>query len=215
MTATAFRIVSSGDSRSFPAGDAFLSRAAGEADVVVIIGPDPVAGFKKAGARKVILVELGQQCLGELTGESKGKEGGVVLGFSRYRLGGGSPSQLIELVVQPRTAEPAKATAIALFEAAGFKVAVCVDRPGRIVDRLIRPYFNAALERLDDGLATADDLDKALKLGLGFKRGPIEWLEETGLADHCEVSQQLGEQLNDPWFKPARRGLVAARRMPD
>jgi 3-hydroxybutyryl-CoA dehydrogenase len=215
MTMPPFCIVNSGASRSFPDGDEFLSRAVGKAAVTVVIGADPIAGLRKAAASEVTLVELGQQCLGELTGESKGGEGGAIIGFSRYRLGNGAPSQLIELVIQPHTTDAAKAAAISLFEAAGFKVAVCADRPGRIVDRLIRPYFNAALERLDDGLATADDLDKAIKLGLGFKHGPIEWLEETGLADHDEVSRRLGEQLNDPWFKPARRAHVAAKRKPE
>jgi 3-hydroxybutyryl-CoA dehydrogenase len=133
---------------------------------------------------------------------SKAEEGGNVFGLAWYRLGSGPPSQLIELVAQPRTSESVKATAIALFGGADFKISMCADRPGRIVDRLVRPYFNAALERLDDGLAAADDL----------KRGPIELLEETGSADHCKVSLALSEALSDPYHRPARCARVATRK---
>jgi len=115
-------------------------------------------------------------------------------------------------VVQPRTLQNARRDAIALFESAGFQVATCLDRPGRILDRLVRPYFNSALERLDDGLASAEDIDRAVKLGLGFKRGPIEWLDETGLAHHGAVSDALSELLGDPYYKPGRRARVAMRK---
>lgn len=214
MTSPAFRIVPAGESRSFPKDDPFRAAAAEAADIVVILGRDAGAAFAEvaAGNPRLILVELGTKCLGEITGESKGEEGGNVVGFSRFRLGSGPASPLVELVVQPRTPEDAVETARTLFEEAGFKTAVCADRPGRIVDRLVRPYFNSALERLDDGLATADDLDRAVKLGLGFRRGPVEWLEETGLADHCEVSDALSDALRDPFMRPARRARIAANR---
>jgi 3-hydroxybutyryl-CoA dehydrogenase len=208
---TAFRIIASGDSRSFPVGDPFLAQANDTAETVVVIGTGAASAFATLPAKTLVLIELQSECLGEIIGESKAEERNM-LGFSRFRLGDGPPSRLIELVVQPHTSAQARADAIALFESAGFTVSVCADRPGRIVDRLVRPYFNAALERLDDGLATADDLDRALKLGLGFKRGPIEWLEETGLADHCRVSESLSEALSDPYFRPARRARVAARK---
>jgi 3-hydroxybutyryl-CoA dehydrogenase len=89
---------------------------------------------------------------------------------------------------------------------------VCGDFPGRIVDRLIRPYFNAALRRLDEKLASADDLDKTLCLGLGYPEGPISLLERTGLAHHFQVTQALYEALGQSDYAPARRARVAAAR---
>jgi 3-hydroxybutyryl-CoA dehydrogenase len=80
------------------------------------------------------------------------------------------------------------------------------------VDRLIRPYLNAALRRLDEGLATADDMDATLKLGLGYPEGPIALLERTGLAAHFDVSQALYEALGDAAYAPARRARVAKLR---
>ncbi|MGH8650177.1 MAG: 3-hydroxyacyl-CoA dehydrogenase family protein, partial [Burkholderiales bacterium] len=135
-----------------------------------------------------------------------------VLGFSRFRLGGAAPSNLVELVRQPRTPEPVLAAARQVFEGAGLQVAVCKDFAGRIVDRLVRPYYNAALRRLDEGLASAADLDTTLKLGLGYPEGPIELLERTGLAHHCDVTQALFEASGDAAYAPARRARVAKQR---
>ncbi|MGQ0751257.1 MAG: 3-hydroxyacyl-CoA dehydrogenase family protein, partial [Betaproteobacteria bacterium] len=152
------------------------------------------------------------ECLGLHTGEAAGEEGSNALGFARFRLGTAKPTDLVELVRQPRTAARAIAAARKAFEDHGLKVAVCGDFPGRIVDRLVRPYYNAALRRLDEGLASAGDLDTTLKLGLGYPEGPIALLERTGLAAHCEVTQALYEALGDPAYAPARRARVARHR---
>jgi 3-hydroxybutyryl-CoA dehydrogenase len=157
-------------------------------------------------------VELGAECLGVHTGEARGEEGSNVLGFARFRLGDAAPSNLVELVRQPRTAQAALAATRQVFEEAGFKVAVCGDFAGRIIDRLVRPYYNAALRRLDEGLASAQDLDTTLKLGLGYPEGPIELLERTGLAHHHDVTQALYEACGDPAYAPARRARVARQR---
>ena len=135
-----------------------------------------------------------------------------MLGFARFRLGDAEPSNLVELVRQPRTAERRSAAAKEVFEGAGLKVAVCGDFAGRIVDRLIRPYYNAALRRLDEGLASADDLDTTLKLGLGYPEGPIALLERTGLAHHFDVTQALFEAYGEAAYAPARRARVAKQR---
>ena len=84
----------------------------------------------------------------------------------------------MELVRQPRSSEAAISAATQVFEGAGLKVAVCGDFAGRIIDRLVRPYYNAALRRLDEQLASADDLDTTLRLGLGYPEGPIALLAQ-------------------------------------
>ena len=162
--------------------------------------------------KKAIVLELGIECLGAHTGESRGREGSNVLGFARFRLGDAPPTNLVELVRQPNTDPAALAAAKQAFESAGLAVAVCNDFPGRIVERLIRPYLNAALRRLDEGLATAEDMDTTLRLGLGYPEGPIALLERTGLAAHCEVTQALYEALGDAAYAPARRARVAHMR---
>jgi 3-hydroxybutyryl-CoA dehydrogenase len=206
-------LIDTGGSRSFPNRHK-LHDAAGD-DIVVILGTAPGLALAKLGDvadRTAVLIELGTECLGVHTGERGGEEGANVVGFARFRLGDAEPSDLVELVRQPRTRAAAIEAARTLFEFVGLKVAVCGDFPGRIVDRLVRPYYNAALRRLDEGLASASDLDLTLRLGLGYPEGPIALMEKTGLARHCEVTQALYEALGDPAYAPARRAQVAKQR---
>jgi 3-hydroxybutyryl-CoA dehydrogenase len=210
-----YQVIDTGNSRSFPAPHALLANASGEGDAVLVLGVRAGEALRKlpAPARyQAILIELGMDCLGVHTGESRGTEGSNILGFARFRPGTAEPTALIEVVRQPCSSDAAILAARGIFEAAGLKVAVCGDFAGRIVDRLVRPYYNAALRRLDEGLATADDLDTTLKLGLGYPEGPISLLERTGLEHHYDVTQTLFEETGDPGYAPARRARVAKRR---
>lgn len=208
-------VIDTGGSRSFPEPHALTASAVADGEVVLLIGAGAgraLAGMHRREAKSAILVELGAECLGVHTGEARGDEGSNVLGFARFRMGGAAPTKLVELVKQANTAAPAIAAAKQVLEAAGLVVAVCGDFPGRIVDRLIRPYLNAALRRLDEGLASADDMDTTLRLGLGYPEGPIALLQRTGLAAHFDVSQALYEALGDAAYAPARRAQVAKQR---
>jgi len=210
-----YSIIDTGESRSFPAPHALTQGAAAGGDVVIVIGAGVgrgLAAVREREKKTAVVLELGTECLGVHTGEARGAEGSNVLGFARFRLGNAEPAKLVELVKQPGTNPAALAAAKAVFEDAGLTVAVCNDFPGRIVDRLIRPYLNAALRRLDEGLASADDLDATLRLGLGYPEGPIALLERTGLAAHFDVTQALYEALGDAAYAPARRARVARQR---
>jgi len=212
---SSYKIVTAGLSRSFPAAHAFVDAARSDGEGLVIIGVDAGRALREAAppeSHAFVLIELGTECLGVHTGESRGAEGSNVLGFARYRLGDADPTALVELVRQPATSQIALQSARSALEASGLVVAVCNDFPGRIIDRLVRPYFNAALRRLDEKLATADDLDKTLCLGLGYPEGPIALLERTGLVHHHDVSAALYQALGQEPYAPARRAQVAKQR---
>ena len=205
-----YAIVRGDVNRSFPEGDPFLAGAVGvhDADVVIYLG----APFEADDAKAAVLVELGHECLGVHTGEGMGEEGSNTLGFARYRNGADPPSRLIELIRQPKTCESAIEAARAVFENAGLAVALCSDQAGRILDRLVRPKYNAALRLLDEGLATQPDMDLTCRLGLGYPDGPIERVVRGGLAHHYEATRALFETYGTPGYAPARRAVVAARR---
>lgn len=210
-----FRLVQAGPSRSFPDPHPLLSAAGDSGDAVLITGAQAGEAYAQLSSKErlgLVLIELSTECLGAHTGEQRGEEGGNVLGFARFRLGDSAPSNLVEIVRQPRTTPTALAEARALFESHALKTAVCEDFPGRIIDRLLRPYYNAVLDRLDTKLASAADIDLTLKLGLGYPEGPIELLERTGLAAHHDVTLALYTALAEKPYAPARRAQVAKAR---
>lgn len=209
-----YAVVKAAESRSFPDSDPFLAKAepAAQADVLVYL-----TGTKLVddSSKTAILVELGYESLGYHTGEQLGEEGSNVVGFARYRNGNDAPSSLVEVVTQKNTSATAVAAAKALFESAGLTVAICSDQAGRIIDRLVRPKYNAALRLLDEGLATQKDIDLTCKLGLGYADGPIERTIRGGLEHHYDVTRALFEVYGTPGYAPARRAAVAAQRRED
>lgn len=207
----AYQIIQQGESLSFPQPHLFTETASSEGDGLVFIGADAGQTWRTETSQAVnksfVAIELDMECLGEHIGDDHGPTN--VVGFARFRLGDDLPGALVELVKKPYTDPVALQAARAAFEAAGLIVAVCNDFPGRILNRLVRPYYNAALRRLDEGLATAADMDKTLCLGLGYPEGPISLLNRTGLHHHYRVSQALYEALGQEPYAPARRAKVA------
>lgn len=205
-----YAIVRSGESRSFPEGDPFLSSASSieDAEAVIHLG----AAFVPDPGKSAILVELGTESLAVHTGEDADDAFANVVGFARYRNGDDPPSRLVELVRRPWTKDSAVEAARKVFENAGLEVVLCADQAGRIIDRLVRPKYNAALRLLDEGLATQADMDLTCRLGLGYPDGPIERVKRGGLAQHFEVTQALFETYGTPAYAPPRQAIVAARR---
>ncbi len=194
-----------GESRSFPEGAIAMT---GEG--LVLAGNSfGLCRTDVETSADFVAIELGTECLGAHVGLEPESGLRKFVGFARFRLGEAAPTQLIELVSLPKTEPAAVAAAQAAFESAGFKVARCADTPGRIVDRLLRPYFNAVLRRLDEGLASAEDMDRTLQLGLGYPEGPNALLARTGLEHHHDVTSALYVALGDQDFAPARRAQVA------
>ncbi len=204
----AHTIYSIGYSRSFPDGDPFLETSTEGADVAVCL----LNAARPEEDKRAVLIELDTECLGVHTGEALGEEGSNVVGFARYRNGEDPPSPLVELVRQPNTSQEALAAARAVFEEAGLVVVVTADQAGRIVDRLVRPKYNAALTFLDEGLATAKDMDLTCRLGLGYPEGPLERVARGGLARHYEVTKALFDVYGTAAYAPARRAVVAHMR---
>jgi 3-hydroxybutyryl-CoA dehydrogenase len=83
------------------------------------------------------------------------------------------------------------------------KTAVVVkDRPGFLVNYLLMPYLNDVIEEYDRELASAQDIDIAIRLGLGYRLGPLELLDLIGLDSHCHATQSAYEANHDPRFSP-------------
>lgn len=203
-------VIGQGHSSAFAAADPFCAGATetAGADVLVCLGGQT----RRDPSKAAVIVELGTRFLADFGGLEAAADNVNLLGFVRYRNGDDPVSNLIELVRAPWSSQAAIAAARAVFEAAGLEVVVCTDQPGRIIDRLVRPKYNAALRFLDEGLATPADMDKTCCMGLGYPDGPLERVMRGGLANHHAVTQALFEVTGSPGYAPPRAAVVAARR---
>jgi 3-hydroxyacyl-CoA dehydrogenase len=89
--------------------------------------------------------------------------------------------RLVEVVRTDETDDEVFAAARAFGEAVGKKPVACKDTPGFVVNRLLVPYMAQALEMLDRGDATKEDIDAAMQFGCGFPMGPITLTDYVGL----------------------------------
>jgi len=85
------------------------------------------------------------------------------------------------------------------------------ESPGFVVNRLLIPVLNEACFELDEGLATARDIDTAMKAGAGFPMGPFELTDMIGLDVALEVAETMHREFGDPKYRPA----LALRRLVD
>lgn len=83
-------------------------------------------------------------------------------------------------------------------------VEVKVDSPGFIVNRLLLPHMIEAVEMLQEGIATKEDIDKAVKLGLNYPMGPFELMDLTGVDIINNVAEYFSKELNKElkWIRP-------------
>ncbi|MCV6983218.1 3-hydroxyacyl-CoA dehydrogenase family protein [Mycolicibacterium pulveris] len=129
-----------------------------------------------------------------------------------------NPAQLMRLVevIRPIQADQSTVqTLVAFAEQIGRHPVVVKDRPGFLVNHLLIPYLNQAIQEYDDGLASCADMATAVKLGLGYPMGPLQLLDRIGLDTHLHASDVIHAETADPRFAaPAMlRELVAAGRL--
>lgn len=89
--------------------------------------------------------------------------------------------KLVEVVRTDRTEESVFAAARAFGESVGKVPVACKDTPGFVVNRLLVPYMTQALQMLERGDATKEDIDAAMQYGCGYPMGPITLTDYVGL----------------------------------
>jgi 3-hydroxybutyryl-CoA dehydrogenase len=111
--------------------------------------------------------------------------------------------RLVEVVPTVRTEDRAVAQARAFATKVGKHPVLCGDRAGFIVNALLFPYLNDAVKMLEEGYATAKDIDTAMKLGCGHPMGPFELMDVVGLDVTLEIVKALHTEFREPGFAPA------------
>ncbi len=123
--------------------------------------------------------------------------------------------KLVEVVEAVATAPETTRALEAFARRIGKEPVVTKDRPGFLVNRLLMPYLNQVVQDYDDGLASTEDLDAALELGLGYPMGGLKLLDLVGLDVHRNATAAAWEQTRDPHLvpPPLLERMVAAGRL--
>ena len=129
-----------------------------------------------------------------------------------------NPAPVMELVEVVRGVYTESATierGTAFVEGLGKTPVVCDDKPGFIVNRLLIPYLNDAVFALSEGVASAADIDAAMKLGANMPMGPLHLCDLIGLDVALAAADRLHDEFKDPKFRPAPllRQLVRAGKL--
>ncbi len=124
-----------------------------------------------------------------------------------------APAMALVEVVRPITASDATVSAAVAFAGACGKDPVEVkDQAGFIVNALLFPYLNNAVRLLEQGVATREGIDAAMKGGCGFPMGPFALLDLVGLDTSLAILDALYEEYRDPNYAavPLLRRLVTS-----
>src|SRR6478752_9032082 len=110
--------------------------------------------------------------------------------------------KLLEIVRALETDEDTLNAAVEVGKRMGKEVVVIKESPGFITSRINAMIGNEAFYMLEEGIASAADIDKALKLGLNHPMGPFEMVDLVGLDTRLHILEYLHKSLGEK-FRPA------------
>ena len=120
--------------------------------------------------------------------------------------------KLVEIIRGLATADDTYAITRALAERLGKTTVLSRDVPGFVVNRLLMPMLNEACFAVYEGIATAEDIDVAINLGLRHPMGPLALMDLIGLDTTLAILEVMHQELGDPKYRPCPllRQYVAA-----
>jgi 3-hydroxybutyryl-CoA dehydrogenase len=110
--------------------------------------------------------------------------------------------KLIEVIPALQTSEATKGVAVAMSKQLGKTSITCKDTPGFVVNRLFVPYIIDAVRILEEGVASAEDIDTAMKLGCNMPMGPLEFQDFAGVDIGYHVGNIFYEYMKEARFAP-------------
>jgi len=105
--------------------------------------------------------------------------------------------KLLEIVRTIATSDDTLSEMKKVGEKMGKSIIVAPDVPGFIVNRLLMPHLIEAFKAYEAGLATREDIDKAVQLGLGYPMGPLTLADYIGLDTIVMISDAMFEETKD------------------
>ncbi len=111
--------------------------------------------------------------------------------------------KLVEVIPAMTTSPEVKERIIALAKALDKEVSLSQDYPGFVVNRILMPMINEAFTALMEGVASAEDIDKGMKLGTNQPMGPLTLADFIGLDTCLAIMKVLHEGFGDPRYRPS------------
>ncbi|WP_298432303.1 3-hydroxybutyryl-CoA dehydrogenase [Geobacter sp.] len=110
--------------------------------------------------------------------------------------------KLVEVIRGHATSDATFATTAELVAKLDKEMAVSQDYPGFIVNRILMPMINEAVFALYEGVASAEDIDKGMKLGTNQPMGPLTLADFIGLDTCLAIMNVLYDGFKDPKYRP-------------
>jgi len=110
---------------------------------------------------------------------------------------------VIELAAGLRGAESAIDAAEKLFKSVGKETVRVKDSAGLTFPRILSLIINEAARALEEGVAAADEIDVAMRLGVNYPQGPLRWADQIGLDEVLAVLEGLLRETGDDRYRPA------------
>ena len=111
--------------------------------------------------------------------------------------------KVIELTAGIRTEESAIRSAEQLFKSIGKETVRVKDTPGLTFPRILSLIINEAARSLEEGVATAEEIDVAMRLGVNYPQGPLRWADQVGFDEVLAVLEGLQRETGDDRYRPA------------
>src|ERR1700682_1416164 len=110
--------------------------------------------------------------------------------------------KLVEIVRTISTSDETIETVRDFAHSLGKTPVLAKDTAGFIVNFLLIPYLLAAIRMLENGMASRDDIDAAMKLGCGYPMGPFTLLDYVGLDTTMWAAEAIYDEYKDPLYAP-------------
>ena len=111
--------------------------------------------------------------------------------------------KLVEVIPGFATSEETTKRILDLAAALGKETSRSQDYPGFVVNRILMPMINEAFNTLLEGVASAEDIDKGMKLGTNQPMGPLALADFIGLDTCYAIMKVLHDGLGDPRYRPS------------
>ena len=111
--------------------------------------------------------------------------------------------KLVEIIRGSASSDQSLDQALALVRAIGKEPVLCQESPGFIVNRILIPMINEAVDLLDRGVADREAIDLAMRLGANHPMGPLQLADFVGIDIVLNIMETLLSETQDPKYRPS------------